>query len=467
MLGLQQAYLTLNTFRKYLGIQHSELPVLMLATVWALSGCSGSGEPLSSDIQQTTIEPAIPVDSDSNLSTQEPIVAEADTTIEVTSDESSNELALSDSGSPIVIDPLTQNRIFVSFEITVPAYQSNELRLEVVWGDMNITAAWVGDEFWTVSSELPSETEELLTITFFDNDGAIELASFSQQFRTGSNAMEALQISADQFDTEQFDDDGDGVSNLDELVAGNDPSLDEDSLLEIRDFFRITAHSVTVNLESLLSEERPISVTNQEQVSFNVTVDTDIQIDIDGNGTLTRNRNFSCEIDRLSGIRTNMGDAISWEANRIQNDCDFTLDVDLVNTVTIVDESTRTFEQELVGRRFGSFTNDWEDSTRLTARLVDGTSMCEAVSGTHSSRFTARNSGNTTTTIFVSKEIDDPYWRVERERNRLEFSSGIVESTLLENTEFFVRELSFGESLNFGDPNPENPELFICDFVDI
>ena len=152
----------------------------MLATVWALSGCSGSGEPLSSDIQQTTIEPAIPVDSDSNLSTQEPIVAEADTTIEVTSDESSNELALSDSGSPIVIDPLTQNRIFVSFEITVPAYQSNELRLEVVWGDMNITAAWVGDEFWTVSSELPSETEELLTITFFDNDGAIELASFSQ-----------------------------------------------------------------------------------------------------------------------------------------------------------------------------------------------------------------------------------------------------------------------------------------------
>ena len=386
----------------------------------------------------------------------------------VTEPSNTGELELPDNSNPVVVDPLIQNRIFVIFEITVPAYQSSELRLEVVWGDLNITAAWVGDEFWTVSSELPTETEELLTVTFFDNNGAIELASFSQQFRTGSNATEAFQISADQFDTTQFDDDGDEVSNLDELIAGSDPTIDEDSLLEIRDSFTITGHSVTVNLESLLSDERPISITTQEQISSSVSVDTDIQIDIDGNGTLTRNRNFSCEIDRLTGIRTRLDNAISWEANRIQNDCDFTLDVDLVNTVTIVDENTRTFEQELVGLRFGSFTNDWEDSTRLTSQLVDGTSMCKAVAGTHSSSFISRSDGIRVTTFFVSKERDDPYWRVEKEVTRIEFPSGTEERTLLETTEYFVRELNFGGALNFGgNLDPENPELFICDFVDI
>lgn len=101
----------------------------------------------------------------------------------------------------------------------MPAYPSSELRLEVVWGDLNLVADWIGDEFWSVSSELPTETEELFTVTYFDNFGAIELARYSQQFRTSSNPTDAFQVSADQFVTDQFDNDGDGVSNIDELIS--------------------------------------------------------------------------------------------------------------------------------------------------------------------------------------------------------------------------------------------------------
>ena len=83
----------------------------------------------------------------------------------------------------------------------------------------------------------------------------------------------------------------------------------------------------------------------------------------------------------------------------------------------------------MVGLRFGSFTNDWEDSTRLTSQLVDGTSMCKAVAGTHSSSFISRSDGIRVTTFFVSKERDDPYWRVEKEVTRIEFPSGTEERT--------------------------------------
>ena len=121
---------------------------------------------------------------------------------------------------PAVPDPLVQNSTRVDFEITVPAYVSNSLQVQVVWGEKNISADWVGDEIWLATGDFPTDTQGLLTVTFYDRNGTVTLGSFETTYKTGSNALETYQIIADQFDTDRWDNDGDGASNIDELIAG-------------------------------------------------------------------------------------------------------------------------------------------------------------------------------------------------------------------------------------------------------
>jgi len=128
-----------------------------------------------------------------------------------------------DSTTPGGLDAIASTR--VTFNINVPAYVSNALQVRVMWGDREGAAAWVTNESWTAIDDLPTNTENLLTVTFSDQNGVITLGSFEQAFRTGTNAFETVQINADQFDTGRWDNDGDGVSNIEELIAGTDPAL--------------------------------------------------------------------------------------------------------------------------------------------------------------------------------------------------------------------------------------------------
>jgi len=108
----------------------------------------------------------------------------------------------------------------VTFEITVPVYVSNELQVKLIWGDVNTSAMWVSDESWTIVKELPKNTENTLMVTFNDRNGAIILGSFEAEFKTGRNPTELYQINANQFDTNLWDSDDDGISNISELTAG-------------------------------------------------------------------------------------------------------------------------------------------------------------------------------------------------------------------------------------------------------
>lgn len=221
------------------------IPIALLVGTFGVTACSGSSESTSGSTASTqgttngssssdsNTDSSTDSDTDSNDSTTDSDTSGTSNSSDDSSDTdnqnnptSSNDNATDNSSDndPVVPDPLTQNSTVVNFDIEVPAYQSNALRVQLLWGDKDLRAAWVGDEYWSVSDTFPTNTQDLLSVTFFDNNGEITLASFEADFRTGVNAAESYQISVSDFDSQQWDDDGDGQSNLDELIAGTDPS---------------------------------------------------------------------------------------------------------------------------------------------------------------------------------------------------------------------------------------------------
>ena len=155
--------------------------LVLLVSALLVSGCSGSS------------------DSNTGITTTEPIGSEESSTTRVT------------------------------FDITVPVYVSNALQVRVVWGEVDTTAQWNRDELWAASVDYPTNTDNQLIVTFSDGNGAITLGTVERSFTTGTAPSETLQIAADEFDTDRWDNDGDGISNLSESIAGTNP-LGNDAL---------------------------------------------------------------------------------------------------------------------------------------------------------------------------------------------------------------------------------------------
>jgi len=191
---------------------------LVLTSSLLVAGCSSSSDSptLSEDVNAVS-------QIDSIATTAQP---EADPISNEVSDE-----VIVNANDPTeeTSEPVTpaSNSTQVDFGITVPAFQSDALQVRLIWGDTDVMAGWVGDELWTTSLELPTDTENTLSVTFSDSNGDITLASFEEAYRTGSNAAEMFNIAAEQFNSEQWDADNDGISNLDELIAGSNPNGDE------------------------------------------------------------------------------------------------------------------------------------------------------------------------------------------------------------------------------------------------
>jgi len=222
-------------------LNSNRLVISVLFGALALSGCSGSGSSPTPDVNNSSAS-AGSTNGNANGSTDAADTAgtggssggerdNSGSTTTGTSTGSNNSRQDDNAGadgnngtsSDTAGDTAIPSSTRVDFDITVPVYVSTSLQVRVAWGQKQLVARWVTDESWAISDEFPVETENPLTITFSDNNGALTLGSYEALFKTGSNESQYLKVNADQFETGKWDDDGDGLSNLQESIDGTDP----------------------------------------------------------------------------------------------------------------------------------------------------------------------------------------------------------------------------------------------------
>ena len=321
----------------------------------------------------------------------------------------------------VVSDTFAPTVTRIDFDITVPAYQSNALQVKLVWGEKELTAAWIIDESWAISDEFPTDTEEQLIVTFNDNNGAITLGSFETAFNTGDSAAATFQITADQFNTSQWDNDEDGISNFDELSSGTDPlvtELEPEGLLESFDlpayFTRRPGPS-----EGLIPAQRPYLEQTEENPArdprFAYTILTRIiELDESGTGTYFEDSESyeppNSTFEERAASRTNTGDSIVWsgtysyffQGSGWRENAEFTTETKVIDAQT----RSQTGEIEFLCR--GGCTGlTGRMSYSLIGRIIPDSVNCEAIAGT----VTVENLRvDQTITDNFTKELGDRYW---------------------------------------------------------
>ncbi len=109
----------------------------------------------------------------------------------------------------------------------------------MLWGGKELRPNWVVDESWSITDEFPSNTEQALIVTFIDRNVNLTLGQFETSYKTGVSESETFQITAEQFDTDSWDEDGDNISNLDEQGSEENPFEVVDEI-EVPEFVQVT-----------------------------------------------------------------------------------------------------------------------------------------------------------------------------------------------------------------------------------
>lgn len=433
--------------------QSKVLLTLLLVACGFLQGCSESSTPAESPVITELAEDANTNSVEESPFTDTDSVGDINTDTNI--DSSTN--TLSNDVIDDAPDPMVHNRTDVSFEITVPAYQSNALQVQLSWGDFNTSLNWIGDEFWSVDANLPSDIEHLLSIVFYDDNGNLELGSYEQTYRSGTNAAEIYQVSADQFDTGQWDEDGDGTSNLDELIAGTAPDVDEDSLLDISDVRNMGLLFIANYFETIIDNERPNQFSRIEESGERYGRSARADIDAGGNGTASANSWSGIEQENRSAVRTVLDNKVSWEGSWNFYDGDYSLSQDFTSDIT-VDGESRALVEAGTGSWVGTYSDRWETSVNLTGKPIEGSDYCAAESGTITQTHRSNRYGGTVQTLTITRESDDDLWRV----------MSTFESSADTNTnEYFARELIMHMIVLGYQKQVSEHDYFFCNFADL
>lgn len=86
----------------------------------------------------------------------------------------------------------------------------------------------------------------------------------------------------------------------------------------------------------------------------------------------------------------------------------------------------------------------------MTCTPIEDTSLREPIAGTFARTYRT-NPGNLETVTNITKEINNPYWKVQV----------VTSAESAEKLEYFVRQLKIQDT-----DNPDSA-YFICDFVDL
>ncbi len=289
-----------------------------------------------------------------------------------------------------------------------------------------------------------------LVVSFRDRNGGFTLGSYDDVLATGMAASETYQISADEFVFNMWDSDSDGVSNLDELIAGTDPEVVQVIKEGLREFSEPYSFWGINPMRSLsrasgyyeprIPAQRPYTEQSEYFLPYdpdNFTYDPDIHefnwplevtntisIDIDESGT----GNFSdtqrtweptnTHTTEQIATRTETDDVITWAGIFYEIDTSAYRGIDLQfsTTTRIIDEQTR-WQQGTVSRAaIGLPINPVDVSYTLTGTVSDDNSYCSPDFGTLT--FTAEYQVQTPIweadflETTVSKEATDQYWLV-------------------------------------------------------
>ncbi len=463
--------------------QSKLLPTLILVAFAALQGCSGSSAPSDSPVGTELADGANTNFSNENqnadsagsittgslpetvmeqtaVSMDETPLADTDLNIDVNSGNDGNTGTVADTNTDSNIDapdPMIQNRIDVSFEVTVPAYQSNELQVKLSWGDFNTSLAWIGDELWSTDANLPTDTEALLSIVFYDDNGNLELGSYEKTYRSGTNAAEIYQVSADQFDTSRWDEDGDGTSNLDELIAGTAPDVDEDSLLNIIDERRMGLLFIANYFETIIGNERPNQLAVVEDFEEWVGRAERADIDANGNGTASSSYWHYGERESRSAVRTVSDNRVLWEGSWSFYNGDYGLWQEFNSEVT-VNGDTRTLVETGTGSWVGTYSDRWETSVKITGTPIEGSDYCTPESGTIVQTNRSNRDGGTVSTLTVTRESGNDLWRV---------NSSFESINNTNTSEYFARELTMHQIVLGYQRKVSEHDHFFCNFADL
>ena len=231
--------------------------------------------------------------------------------------------------------------------------------------------------------------------------------------------------------------------------------MDEESLLEIRDLFIVNGESrfsVSKNFEAAIGEVRPFFDMFETELGTAPEEYTQgsINIDAEGNGTYTfQHQRGSSTLRSDNATRTRSGNSIRWEGRHGSFIDGFQFGANFANTVSILDNDTVSFVQDIEGSRGDFYTSTWTSSSDFIATKIEGSSLCKPVAGTFTESFDTNNTSSGPRTTSISKEVDDLYWKA-------------VETTTNLTTEFFIRDLFI-----YGDADDEPIDIyFTCDFVD-